>query len=98
MNRRVMKLIGTGGALLCLATATAWAGLKIECLGAHLDGVDHCGNLMCMQEGGQDQYNATFVALVNTCAHQVTGTAAGCVTNESCRLQIYINSCFGYLY
>ncbi|MGE5194061.1 MAG: hypothetical protein ACM3U2_16320 [Deltaproteobacteria bacterium] len=98
MNRRVMKWLTTGVMLLCLGATTAWAGLQIECFSAHLDGVDGCGNLICLREGGQDQYNAHFVALVNTCTGQVTGTATGCVPNYSCRLQIYINNCcFGYI-
>ncbi len=99
MNRRIVKLITTGVALLCLATATAWAGLQTKCLCAHLNGVNRCGNLICDSITVEDVNGcATFVALVNTCTHQVTGTATGCVTNESCWPHSYLNNpCFGYI-
>jgi hypothetical protein len=99
MNTRVVKLLATGVALICLAATTAWAGLQVECFCTHLNGVDRCGNLMCddsQPEADQIECNATFVGLVNTCTGQVTGTATGCVPNYSCRLQTYINNpCFG---
>ena len=95
---RVMKRIATGVALLGLAATTAWAGLQVECCCAHLNGVDRCGNLICQREGTEQECNATFVALVNTCTGQATGTATACVPNYSCRLQVYCNnSCFGYI-
>jgi len=94
----MLKLLVVSGTFLSLAAATAWAGLTTECFCTHLNGVDRCGNLICQQEGTQEDCNATFVALVNTCTGNAVGTACGCVPNYSCRLQVYVNnSCFGYI-
>jgi hypothetical protein len=102
MRSRISKMLATSAALMCLAATTAWAGLQVECFCAHLNGVDRCGNLICCERAvenltpSQTECNATFVALVNTCTGKATGTACGCVRNESCRLQIYCNNnCFG---
>jgi hypothetical protein len=98
MRSRIFRVLAGSVALLCLAAATAWAGLTTECFCTHLNGVDRCGNLICQREGTQEDCNATFVALVNTCTGKAVGMATGCVPNYSCRLQIYCNNnCFGYI-
>ena len=98
MKRLSRVSCATAAVLLCLAAPAAWAGLRIECFCAHLNGVDCNGNLICDAQPASDQItcNATFVALVNTCTGDATGTATGCVKNGSRCLQTYINNrCFG---
>ncbi|MGE5194060.1 MAG: hypothetical protein ACM3U2_16315 [Deltaproteobacteria bacterium] len=62
-------------------------GLAIETFCAHLDAVN--------TDGGLNPYYPNcipFIALVNTCTGQATGSASGCVHNWSNHNQLYIDS------
>ncbi len=95
MNRRVLKMFATWAALLCLAPATAWAGFESKDFDCWLNGVNKYGCLSPNVKGDC----TTFVALENTCYGWLTGTAKGCVENDSGCGHLYLNnSNFGTIY